>query len=70
MPFSNQTRRIENAILNAIDDGMTNKRKIFTAVVEALDVPRPSVRRTSKGLLKDLRHRVEILTQHGTRKNV
>ncbi len=70
MPFSNQTRRIENAILNAIDDGMTNKREIFTVVVKALDVPRPSVRRTSKGLLKYLRHKVEILSRCGTRKNV
>ena len=70
MSFSNQTRRIESAILNAIDDGMTNKRKIFTAVVKALAVPRPSVRRTSKGLLKNLRYKVEILSQHGTRKNV
>lgn len=70
MPFSNQTRRIEISILKAIDDGIRNKREIFTVVVEALGVPRPSVRRTSKGLLKDLRYRVEILSQHGTRKNV
>ena len=70
MLYKNQTRRIESAILNAIDDGMTNKRKIFTAVVKALGVPRPSVRRTSKGLLKNLKYKVEILSQHGTRKNV
>lgn len=70
MSYRNQTRRIESAILNAIDDGITNKREIFTAVVKALDVPRPSVRRTSKGLLKDLRYKVAILTRQGTRKNV
>ena len=70
MSFSNQTRRIEIAILNAIDDGMTNKREIFTVVVKALDVPRPSVRRTSKGLLKYLRRKVEILSGYGSRKNV
>jgi len=70
MPYSNQTHRIENAILNTIDDGMTNKREIFTAVVKALDVPRPSVRRTSKTLLKNLRYKVEILSRHGSRKNV
>ena len=70
MSFMNQTRRIESAILNAIDDGVTNKSEIFTVVVKALDVPRPSVRRTSQGLIKDLRYKVEILSRHGTRKNI
>lgn len=65
MQYRTQTRRIENAILNAINDGMTNKREIFTAVVKALDVPRPTVRRTSKGLLKNLRYKVEILSCYG-----
>lgn len=70
MLYKNQTHRIESAILNAIDDGMTNKRKIFTVVVKALGVPRPSVRRTAKGLLKNLRYKAEILSRHGSRKNV
>ena len=70
MTFSNQTRRIEISILNAINTGLTDKREIFTVVVEALGVPRPTVRRTSQGLIKDLKHKVEVLSGYGSRKNV
>lgn len=57
-----QTWKIENAILNAINDGMTKKRDIFTVVQSALGVPRPTVRRTAKYLLVKLKKKVSVLS--------
>lgn len=59
----NQSSIIEKAILECITQGMTDKKLITTKVCDQLDVPRPTVRRVKKDLLKKLRNYVEILKE-------
>jgi len=61
VPFYNQTHRIEVTLMNAMSMGTTNLRDVYTIAVEALGVPRPTVRRVAKNLLVKLKARSEVL---------
>lgn len=60
--MDSQTKLIENAILEEITkDIHTNKNQIISAVVDELDVPRPTVRRVKANMVKKMKQRVKIL---------
>jgi hypothetical protein len=44
-----------------LKDGMTNKQEIYTAIVDRLGVPRPTVRRVAIKVRKELLSYSEIL---------
>jgi len=48
-PYS-QASKIAASIESFMDRGMTDKSEIFTKVVEALGVPRPTVRRVARDM--------------------
>jgi DNA invertase Pin-like site-specific DNA recombinase len=56
-----QTSQIKASIERFIDSGMKNKSQIYTKVVEELGVPRTTVRRAARDLLKDLRNKVKAI---------
>lgn len=44
-----------------IENGLITKKEIFAKVVEVLGVPRPTVRRCSSQLVKDMKKKVIVL---------
>ena len=57
-----QSWNIRVAIINQLNKGIIDKKVIFTKVVEELNVPRPSVRRCSRELVKDMLYKIKILS--------
>lgn len=53
---------IRSEIFKVIADGITEKQKIYTYVVNELNVPRPTVRRIAREIVKDLIGVINILT--------
>jgi len=58
----NQSDIIKAEIIKCIDEGETDKRKIYSKVVERLGVARPTVRRCARSLVQDLNAKVQVLT--------
>ncbi len=52
---------IEEAIVQKLESGMTDKQEIFTMIVEELNVPRPTVRRIARDLRSKYTERIRIL---------
>ena len=59
--LNNQSQRIETAIIQQLDKGMTKKSEIYDKVVEELGTPRPTVRRVARDLRTKLQQRINIL---------
>jgi len=57
-----QSDIIKQEIEKCIDEGMTDKRKIYTKVVDKLGVARPTVRRCARTLIQDWTRKVRVLT--------
>jgi len=57
----NQTKLIQNKILQMVHDGETDKHKIYSVVVKELNVPRPTVRRASRSLVRTMEVVIHIL---------
>ena len=55
---------IKLEILKELENGIRDKSKIFTNVVDNLGVPRPMVRRCSRELIVEMLDKVKILTSH------
>ncbi len=56
-----QTKIIMIEIERQIENGLSTKREIFANVVETLGVPRPTVRRCSSQLVKEMKRKVMVL---------
>ncbi|ABK78061.1 hypothetical protein CENSYa_1439 [Cenarchaeum symbiosum A] len=50
----NQGTVIKKAINSCLEKGLTDKKDIYTKVVDELGVPRPTVRRVARDLRNDL----------------
>jgi len=59
--LNNQSADIKEEIFCCLHNKMTTKEEIVTAVVDKLDVPRPTVRRAKNELLTTLKNYVKIL---------
>lgn len=59
--LNNQSHRIETAIIQHLDNGMTKKTEIYDKVTGELGVPRPTVRRVARDLRSKLQGRINIL---------
>jgi len=57
-----QSDFIKIDILQALDNGETDKSIIFDIVEANLGVPRPTVRRCSRELVKELKQKIKVLT--------
>ncbi len=57
---------IKEAINSCLDSGVTDKKDIYTRVVDELGVPRPTVRRVAGDLRNELLQKIIIL-QSGTK---
>ena len=64
--LNNQSHRIEAAIIQHLDNGVTKKTEIYDKVVNDLGIPRPTVRRVARDLRVKLQERITIL--NGTSK--
>ncbi len=62
MKKERQSDIIKMDILDAMDNGETDKSIIFDMVEANLGVPRPTVRRCSRELLEELKFKVKVLT--------
>jgi len=62
-----QSDFIKIDILEALDNGETDKSIIFDMVEANLGVPRPTVRRCSRELLEELKSKVKILSRNWKR---
>jgi len=60
--LTNQSSRIRNEILLALDGGIKDKQQIYNIVAEKTDSPRPTVRRVASKLKKDLEKYHEIMS--------
>lgn len=59
-----QSGKVKAAILKCISEkGMTDKKKIYTQVVEDLGVPRPTVRRVAGMLRNELSKEISQLEE-------
>lgn len=59
-----QSSKVKEAILNCISEkGMTDKREIYTQVVEDMGIPRPTVRRVAKILRNDITEEISQLEE-------
>lgn len=56
-----QSVTIKKAINAYLDSGETDKQTIYTEIVSQLKVPRPSVRRVTRDLLKEMEEKIETL---------
>lgn len=61
MMRTSQSTIIAEAIEKHMDNGMTDKSKIYAKVVEELGVPPPTVRRVAGDLRKKLANYADIL---------
>lgn len=63
-----QATDVKKLLIELMDSGVADKKTLYAAVVEKLNVPRPTVRRIVRDLRNDLMHKVEILqdTRHKT----
>ncbi len=59
--LNSQSQKIETAITQHLDNGMTNKSEIYTKVIEDLGVPRPTVRRIARDMRNEMVRKVRIL---------
>ena len=59
--MTKQSEMIKIAMLRYLEQGVTNKREIFTKVVDELGVPRPTVRRCSRELIVELIEKAKVL---------
>ena len=59
--LNSQSQKIETAITQHLDNGMTKKTEIYDKVVNDLAVPRPTVRRVARDLRTKLQERITIL---------
>lgn len=55
------TQEVKNTINKLLDAGMKDKQEIYTKVVEELGVPRPTVRRVTRDLIKEMMQKITIL---------
>lgn len=62
--YFTQAEAIADEILDQIDAGVTDKKQIYTNVVDILNVPRPTVRRVATKLRLELVEKVKILTSY------
>lgn len=62
MRLGSQSHEIEKEIMLCLNGGMTDKVEIITKVVNALGVPRPTVRRVKAAMLVKLCSHVKVLT--------
>ncbi len=58
---TNQSTVIKEAINSYLDKGLSDKQDIYTKVVDALGVPRPTVRRVARDLRNELLEKIRIL---------
>lgn len=58
---TNQSTVIKEAINSYLDKGLSDKQDIYTKVVDALGVPRPTVRRVARDLRNELLGKIRIL---------
>lgn len=61
MNRTNQSSIIKEAINSYLDRGITDRRAIYSKVVDELGVPRPTVRRVAGDLRTELLQKIEIL---------
>jgi len=59
--LSESSKRIMIVLEQKLESGMTDKHEIYSAVVDELGVPRPSVRRIARDLRMKYADRVRIL---------
>jgi len=62
MKKERQSDNIKIAILYQLDKGERNKKIIWDNVEQDLGVPRPTVRRCSRELVKELTEKFKVLT--------
>jgi len=58
---TNQSEIIKNAIEKKLKSGLIDKHEIYTAIVNELNVPRPTVRRVARDLRNEYLKKVKIL---------
>ena len=56
-----QVSQVKEKINELIDSGITDKERIYSIIEKETNLPRPTIRRASSELVKDLKKRVEIL---------
>ena len=61
MNRTNQSTVIKEAINSLLDEGVTDKKDIYSKVVDKLGVPRPTVRRVARDLRNELLTKIKIL---------
>ena len=61
MNRTNQTTIIKEAINSFLDNGITDKQRDSTKVVDELGVPRPTVRRVARDLRNELLAKIRVL---------
>lgn len=54
-----QSQAIKDIIMNQLDSGITDKQEIYSKVVTALKVPRPTVRRVAGDLRREIEEKVQ-----------
>jgi len=56
-----QQDQIRRRIILLINSGEKDKSDIYTKVTQILKVPRPTVRRAARDLIKDMEYKIKIL---------
>lgn len=58
----NQSYRVRQAFLKLLQDGETNKLRIYDKAVEITGVPRPTVRRVASTFRIEMKRNLEIFS--------
>lgn len=60
---TNQSVIIAKKLDDCLNEGMDDKQKIYTKIVDELGVPRPTVRRVARDFKTSLENKIKILEQ-------